>query len=87
MQVQVVGNGEYVTNELECNDSPNFLFDLVIVNTELEVIVPASCKTYEVFADYYGKNPMRWFSYSDEGCYVVREDYDNGQCKKCLDPE
>ena len=63
------------------------MFDLVIINTELEVIVPAGCKTYEVFSDNYGRNPLRWFTYNDDGNYVIREDYPTAQCKDCLDPE
>ena len=87
VQIKVIGNGEYVTNALELNVSPNFVFDLVIINTELEVIVPAGCKSYEVFADNYGKNPLRWFRYNiDDEVYEIKNNYETGQCPKCLDP-
>ena len=86
VQVSVIANGEYVINHLEKIDSPNFLFELVIKNTELEVVVPAGSKSFEVFGDNYGLNPLRWFRCNQNGFYSVRKIYPSRQCPRCLDP-
>ena len=52
VQVQVVGNREYVINPLKGHNNPKIIFDLIMREDEVGLIVPAG-KTYEVFWDSY----------------------------------
>ena len=86
VQVQAITNGDYYINLDEGHNNPNIIFDFIIDPKELEVIVPLGCKTYEVFGDDYGKNPMRWFKCDGMGFYLVRILFGESQCCRCLDP-
>ena len=86
VQIEVICNGDYVINRLQGHDNPNLVFDLTIHCSELELVAPAEMKSYEVFADDYGLNPMRWFSYHD-GYYKIKIPYGLDQCQDCLDAD
>ena len=72
-QVQVVANGEYVINHLEGSHNSNIKFDIVIHEDELKVIVLAGTKTYEIYGDFYGMNPMRYFVMKNDGRYTLKK--------------
>ena len=86
VQIKAVANGDYVVNWLEGHNNPNFVFDVIIHCQELEIIALPGTKDYEVFADDYGKNPMRWFKMNSEGEWFVRILYGERYCQDCLDP-
>ena len=85
-QVQVIANGEYEINHLKGSHNSNIKFDIVIHEDELEVIVLAGTKTYEIYGDFYGLNPMRYFEMKSDGRYALKKMYHMKQCKDCRNP-
>ena len=86
VQVQAVANGEYTFEEDDSNNEKNIVFELVIKQKELEIIVNKGVINYIVEMDEYGLNPMRWFEADDDGFYTIKEEYEEEQCPRCMNP-
>ena len=86
VQVKINGNGDYVVNEIDNTDAKNIIFEIIVDRDEVEVILNSGQKSYEVFGDDYGLNPMRWFETNENGVHSLKEEHEHEQCKKCRDP-